>query len=194
MQNASLPHTLSSCPWVALFFFAESQDIGVIPCTDQMLFTAGMTLLDSVDSILMLYSYTGFPEHRFRLFEPTEEENEVPEEQDGARREAALTSIATTPVSQSPRDDWNQHGLLADVVPAPSQQSEQSGSPKQDKQVQAEDADARIREVRKRAQRELIVKRNLMSGLSIVLTLMSITVAFRYDSTSTTSGCNDAFC
>jgi hypothetical protein len=29
---------------------------------------SGMTLLNSVDSILMPYSYTAFPEHRFRVF------------------------------------------------------------------------------------------------------------------------------
>lgn len=35
----------------------------------QLLFTAGMTLVDSVDSVLMLYSYSGFPERGFALFE-----------------------------------------------------------------------------------------------------------------------------
>jgi nickel/cobalt transporter (NiCoT) family protein len=151
-----------------------------------MLFTAGMTLLDSVDSILMLYSYTGFPEHRFRLFDPAEgEENEASEQQDGARREAAVMNIATTPVSQSPRGDRNQHSpvspLLTGVVPALGQQSEQSGPPEGENKAQADDADARIKEVQEKMQRELRVKRNMMSGLSIVLTLMSIVVAFRCD-------------
>ena len=147
-----------------------------------------MTLLDSVDSILMLYSYTGFPEHRLRLFEPAEE-SEAPEQQDGARREAVATSITGARVSQSPRGDSNQCGLLAGVVPAPSQQSEQTEPPQRGEKVQAEvlveDADARIDDIRKRARRELTVKRNMMSGLSIVLTLMSIIVAFRCDSTAT---------
>ena len=31
----------------------------------KILFTAGMTLVDSADSILMLYSYSGFPERSF---------------------------------------------------------------------------------------------------------------------------------
>jgi hypothetical protein len=48
-------------------------------------------------------------------------------------------------------------------------------------EVQLEDTDAKIRDIRKEAQRELIVKRNMMSGLSILLTLMSIVVAFRYE-------------
>ena len=151
-----------------------------------MLFTAGMTLLDSVDSILMLYSYTGFVEHRLRFFEPAEE-TEEPGQQDGACREAAATSITGAQVSQSPRDDSSRRGLLVEAVPAPSQQSEETEAPQRGKKVQVEvsmeDADARITDIRKRAQRELRVKRNMMSGLSIVLTLMSIIVAFRCDST-----------
>ncbi|KAI0252388.1 high-affinity nickel-transport protein-domain-containing protein [Lactifluus subvellereus] len=149
-------------------------DIVILP----MLFTAGMTLLDSVDSILMLYSYTGFPEHRLRLFEPVEE-SEALEQQDGVCREAAATSITGAQVSQSPRGDSNQRGLLAG-------QSEQTEPPQREKKVQAEvlaeDADARIRDIQQRARRELAVKRNMISGLSIVLTLMSIIVAFRCDS------------
>lgn len=39
----------------------------------KLLFTAGMTLIDSVDSVLMVYSYTNFPEHSWAIFErPTE--------------------------------------------------------------------------------------------------------------------------
>jgi nickel/cobalt transporter (NiCoT) family protein len=145
-----------------------------------MLFTAGMTLLDSVDSILMLYSYTGFAEHRLRLFESAEEENEAQEQQEAASRDAAATNIATSSVPQPPRGDQNQCGH-----PAPSHLFEQSRPSRPDKKTQsevlAEHADARIKEIRKKAQRELMVKRNMMSGLSIVLTLMSIIVAFRYD-------------
>jgi len=48
-------------------------------------------------------------------------------------------------------------------------------------EAQSEDTDVKIRDIRKGAQRELLVKRNMMSGLSILLTLMSIVVAFRYE-------------
>jgi hypothetical protein len=69
------------------------------------------------------------------------------------------------------------------VPPALGEQSEQNASSQEDKkepvEVQVEDADATIRDIRKEARRELIVKRNMMSGLSILLTLMSIVVAFR---------------
>jgi len=59
-------------------------DVVILP----LLFTAGMTLLDSIDSILMLYSYTGFPERRFRIFEPVEV-NGASEERGSADQEAA---------------------------------------------------------------------------------------------------------
>jgi high-affinity nickel-transport protein len=112
-----------------------------------------MTLIDSIDSILMLYSYTGFPEQRFRLFEPAQD-NEAQEEEYSAYREAATSGAAG-----SSDEEKKEPMAVAEV-----------------------DADTRIREIRKKAQRELIVKRNMMSGLSIVLTLMSIIVAFRCES------------
>lgn len=144
-----------------------------------MLFTAGMTLLDSIDSILMLYSYTGFPDRRFRIFEPTEV-NDASEERDSAAYQEAA---ATTQASRSGNEDSNQRGLLAGVDPASVPQSEQSGVPEQDKKSQVEvvveDASENIRNIRKKARRDMAVKRNMMSGLSIVLTLMSIIVAFR---------------
>lgn len=90
-----------------------------------LLFTAGMTLIDSLDSILMLYSYTGFPEHKFALFVK--------------RGEVSLSSSA----GEVP---------LADHGPDPD-----------------EDRPEII---------DLRVKMNAMSGLSIILTLMSIVVAF----------------
>jgi len=114
-----------------------------------MLFTAGMTLVDSIDSILMLYSYTGFPEQRFRLFEPAQD-NGAQEQGCNAYREAATSGAAG-----SSEEEKKEPVAVAEV-----------------------DADTTIRDIRKKAQRELIVKRNMMSGLSIMLTLMSIGVAF----------------
>jgi high-affinity nickel-transport protein len=150
---------------------------------DQMLFTAGMTLLDSIDSILMLYSYTGFAEHRFHLFEPVLE-NDARDHKSSVYREAAATSV--TP-AQLPRSEGS-HENETEICPlsaALSEQSEQNrssqGNIEQPAEVQLEDKDAKIRDIRKEAQRELRVKRNMMSGLSILLTLMSIVVAFRYE-------------
>jgi hypothetical protein len=149
---------------------------------NQLLFTAGMTLLDSIDSILMLYSYTGFAEHRFRIFEPARENDGPEDHMTSAYREAAATSVsaAQLPRSRGSHDDETERCPLSGVPPA---LGEQNGVSQEDKkqpvEVQVEETDARITEIRKEAQRELMVKRNMMSGLSILLTLMSIVVAFR---------------
>ena len=81
-----------------------------------------MTLIDSLDSILMLYSYAGFPEHKFALFV---KRGSFPGE--------------TPLVGHEPHVDEDR----------------------------PEKINARV-------------KMNAMSLLSIVLTLMSILVAFRY--------------
>jgi high-affinity nickel-transport protein len=86
-----------------------------------------MTLIDSLDSILMLYSYTGFPERKFALFVQRGEPRSP-----GSPIEASL-------VAHEPNLD--------------------------------EDRPEKI---------DIRVKMNAMSGLSIVLTVMSILVAFRY--------------
>ena len=143
-----------------------------------------MTLLDSIDSILMLYSYTGFTEHRFRIFEPARE-NDGPDHMTSAYREAAATSVsaAQLPRPRGIHDDETERCPLSGCPPAPGEQSEQNGVSQEDKkqpvEVQVEEMDARITDIRREAQRELMVKRNMMSGLSILLTLMSIVVAFR---------------
>ena len=86
-----------------------------------------MTLIDSLDSVLMVYSYTGFPERKFALFV----------KQDELRLPGAL--------GETPRVE---HELDLD-------------------EDRPEKINARV-------------KMNAMSGLSIILTLMSILVAFRY--------------
>ena len=139
-----------------------------------------MTLLDSIDSILMLYSYTGFAEHRFRIFEPAREDDGA-DHMTSAYREAAATSVATAqlPRSRDSHEDEIERFPLSGVPAAPEEQPEQEDK-KQPVEVQVvKEADARITDIRKEAQRELMVKRNMMSGLSILLTLMSIVVAFR---------------
>lgn len=94
-----------------------------------------MTLIDSLDSILMLYSYSGFPESdSFAIFE----------------KRLALPDSSPAP---------EQELTAADAAPV---------------EVINEGHDLQTKA------RELKVKLNMMSGLSIVLTLMSILVAFRY--------------
>ena len=92
-----------------------------------------MTLVDSLDSILMLYSYTGFPERKFALFVKPNEFS-------------SASSPGDTPLAGHEPD---------------------------------EDRPEKV---------DMRVKMNAMSGLSIILTLISILVAFRFVFSRITSG------
>ena len=94
-----------------------------------------MTLIDSLDSILMLYSYTGFPERRFAFF-----------------------------VKQAEASSSNSPGEPA-----------LAGYERELDEGRPEKIDMRV-------------KMNAMSGLSIILTLMSILVAFRFVSSTVITG------
>ncbi|KAA1469899.1 NicO-domain-containing protein [Dentipellis sp. KUC8613] len=157
-------------------------DIVVLP----LLFTAGMTLLDSVDSILMLYSYSGFPERSFALFEAPRplspalvEQAAIPE------AEGIDAAVPSSPEPSKPRAGLAEElqGLQASVdAPAtpedPERGSLKSCSPPEDFAVPSREVNVKVVEVEEHAKKEARVKRNMMSGLSIVLTSMSILVAF----------------
>lgn len=126
-----------------------------------------MTLVDSVDSILMLYSYSGFPERSWVLFERTCASRSIGELVAGGREDAITESELvqgnTKELPQEPQvvtSNSSQPSLL------PDRQCIGAAGPTLDV-----DAD-------KRTETEKRVKMNVMSGLSIVLTLMSILVAF----------------
>jgi len=82
-----------------------------------------MTLVDSVDSVLVLYSYSGFPEKGCALFTTKAAQEKAPEQDEKHARDA-----------------------VADEA----------------------------------AEQETRVKLNVMSTLSIILTLLSILLAFRF--------------
>jgi len=114
----------------------------------KLLFTAGMSLVDSLDSILMLYSYTGLLEdrRRWRIFRP----KIIPE--------------------QTERTDPSSNRPLHEGVINQEKDEDKTSPPEV---VNPATCDNRtVRDTRK--------KMNVMSGLSIVLTLMSILVAFAY--------------
>ncbi|VDB86883.1 unnamed protein product [Peniophora sp. CBMAI 1063] len=114
-----------------------------------LLFTAGMTLIDSLDSVLMLYSYAGFPSDGWRLLEP----RAIAE----ARREVA---------TEAAREDIARRNELAGAdVPG-----EKAADPEKTAGV--------LVAIEESTDRDLRVKRHLMSNLSIILTSMSIVVAF----------------
>lgn len=113
-----------------------------------------MTMIDSLDSILMLYSYSGFPERSWRLFERKPVQAENSQTRVGVEQDAEQKRQPT----HDRDDDGAALGKETHAVP---------------KHEHEQEDEARIARDRR-------VKMNVMSGLSIVLTLMSILVAFRY--------------
>ena len=139
----------------------------------KLLFTSGMTLIDSSDSILMLYSYSGFPERSFFIFAKSEGDSETIKEHTGND-----TTTLPVPKSENVSDDkcGNAVNLRDRTDDEKNRSPEEPLDPAQSMapspQNHASDS-AMTRDIR--------VKMNLMSGLSIILTLMSILVAFRYE-------------
>ncbi|KIM40857.1 hypothetical protein M413DRAFT_19048 [Hebeloma cylindrosporum] len=118
-----------------------------------LLFTAGMTLVDSVDSILMLYSYSGFPERSFIMFSP-KPECDTPV--------TCLPPVSTDDPSTKEKGDLEAN--IPEAIPHEEKNEQLNALPPEDPNGQLA--------------RNTRVKMNVMSGLSIILTLMSILVAF----------------
>ena len=123
----------------------------------KLLFTAGMTLVDSADSILMLYSYSGFPERTFIIFSPKPE------------CKAPVTDLPPVgtddPSAKDKEDDLEVN--ISGATPHEENKEHLDTLP-------SEDPNGELA-------RNTRVKMNVMSGLSIILTLMSILVAFRLE-------------
>ena len=138
-----------------------------------------MTFIDSVDSIVMLYSYAGFPDRKFALVEEvrpialdtTRSSSEDPELL-GSPVKSPSVGGAIIPVLPSPLGKTPS----ASVQELPRLTSANDLSDDPPLSAREDDFDSRNEEL----QRQLRVKRNAMSGLSIALTLMSILVAFTY--------------
>lgn len=121
-----------------------------------------MTFVDSLDSVLMLYSYSGFPERGLALFEHKRSRavNLV--------LPANATSDNAPPIAEVPAE-----GTLQSPSPVLEAGLQTSGISQID-DYEAQD-EIPSTETATRA------RRNTLSGLSILLTLISIIVAFRYD-------------
>ncbi|KAH9889835.1 NicO-domain-containing protein [Cubamyces lactineus] len=137
-----------------------------------LLFTVGMTLIDSLDSIIMLYSYTGFPDHSFALFERRAPPRDSLEDAgatcpssglaSGSRVEADIAGVEELPRTPASISNEDQQELAKDR--------------KKGDIITVQDAQASTDDPIR--QRVLRVKQNAMSDLSILLTVMSILVAF----------------
>ncbi|KAF8713303.1 High-affinity nickel-transport protein, partial [Rhizoctonia solani] len=138
-----------------------------------LLFTAGMTLVDSADSVLMLYSYADFPEKGFALFES--QDTSVSEH-------SSISSYSSTEAQPGPSNGVEE----ASTVPPSPKQSVTSHPVLPDLERNSS-ADRRLQEglgddeykITLTEQKTLDqAAKNTMSGLSIILTLLSILVAF----------------
>ena len=126
-----------------------------------------MTLIDSSDSILMLYSYSGFPERSFFIFAKSEGDSEP------------MKDTVPVPLSENASDDKN--GNARNDLQDNRNDNEKNGSSEKSLDTtQSRPVASQGHASDSAMARDIRVKMNMMSGLSIILTLMSILVAFRY--------------
>lgn len=156
-----------------------------------------MTLVDSIDSILMLYSYAGFPERSFAIFEL----RKAPLPSHPASASTSPTPAASNPLESPIPSPVTNLPVLTASRPPPSGMIEADddddlesspklahatvagtgSTPKLSKHPKDPDVEVMLEPVLdEQVARDLRVKRNAMSGLSVLLTLMSILVAFRF--------------
>lgn len=130
--------------------------------------------MDSADSILMLYSYTGFPDRSLIIFDKTS----------GCSPGNELKSSSMTSDIPSSRTTEKLEAGIKDMNMTSTRPSSEKGEGSRGENLGKEgkllsEAHAVSDETGSTVDRDSRVKMNVMSGLSIVLTLMSILVAFR---------------
>ncbi|OCB86287.1 NicO-domain-containing protein [Sanghuangporus baumii] len=141
-------------------------DIVILP----LLFTAGMTLVDSADSVLMLYAYAGVPDRAFALVE-----KRIPTGKNVSEIVEDITPDDATPAPVSPL------GHISSSQPEALVKTSKPNSIIEDIEATP---DLLHNDERDRGnesvltQRARRVKQHTMSDLSIALTLISILVAF----------------
>ncbi|CUA68786.1 Hydrogenase nickel incorporation protein HupN [Bradyrhizobium diazoefficiens USDA 110] [Rhizoctonia solani] len=137
-----------------------------------LLFTSGMTLVDSADSVLMLYSYADFPEKGFALFEHRDitvsEHSSVSSQSAPETQPGPSTSAEITRVPLSPKQSITSHHTLPDL--------EHNNPADSELQAGLGEDEYKITLTEQRTLEQ--AAKNTMSGLSIILTLLSILVAF----------------
>lgn len=162
--------TASSIALLALSALAQRSDQGsrVQPSTIivlPLLFTTGMTLVDSLDSILMLYSYSGFAERSWKILERVRPANEV----------AGIPLKRNVNITLNPLEKTRSEPCIA--VHSPEQQEISVDPPGTNGLTESKGNNLSPTHhgddgIVTRA------KRHTMSNLSILLTTMSILLAF----------------
>ena len=130
-----------------------------------------MTLVDSADSVLMLYSYADFPEKGFALFEhrDTTLSGHSSISSQAASEEQPGPSVEISPAPLSPKQSITSHHTLPNL--------ERNNPVDSELQAGLGDDGYNITLTEQRTLEQ--AAKNTMSGLSIILTLLSILVAFR---------------
>ena len=140
-----------------------------------------MTLVDSVDSILMLYSYADFPERGFAIFEKRNSASISSQSSKSARSEQRMQiNYAATNINE--QADMIRPASPSHKQPIPSHLNlpDLERNPTNNELADMERQNEFNNGVSVTHQKTLDqAARNTMSGLSIVLTLLSILVAFR---------------
>ncbi|KAI0333765.1 NicO-domain-containing protein [Cubamyces sp. BRFM 1775] len=141
-----------------------------------LLFTVGMMLIDSLDSIIMLYSYTGFPDRSFALFERPAPPMENLTESNAPPSPSGLASHSRTEADLAGLEELPQNPASPCAGVSSEDQQALAKDPKKGGFVTIQDTKSSMDDPTR--QRVLRVKQNAMSDLSILLTVMSILVAF----------------
>jgi high-affinity nickel-transport protein len=133
-----------------------------------------MTLVDSADSVLMLYSYANFPEKGFTIFElrgspgisEASSRSSRLEQSAPPSTSADVQTNAIESLSPSPKHVNTSQPILPDLERHTSNES-----------IRPAEADYKISPAQQKTLDQ--AAKNTMSNLSIILTLLSIMVAFR---------------
>ncbi|KAG8869720.1 hypothetical protein FRC20_000964 [Serendipita sp. 405] len=140
-----------------------------------LLFTSGMTLIDSLDSVLMLYSYSGFPEKGWALFRRKEKEGgkQAVKRSPSLPRFGNTTDLEARPAERVGSSPKHSKDVLQDdqeATTSPVQIVEDDGHGHDHDHGHEED-EAEV----ERKEKAIVLKNNSMSTLSILLTLMKET-------------------
>jgi high-affinity nickel-transport protein len=156
MLSANILDTFSCCSTDRLSYYSQQE----------------MTVIDAADSILMLHSYTGFPDKSWAVFERLTAQQMIP------------TDLTRCPLNETidisfftcvpPSTVSAKRTLQSEVAVTHLGSLLKSTSNAIDRASQNVNGVVTIEEV----SRDLRVKQNMISGQSIVFTLMSILVAF----------------
>jgi high-affinity nickel-transport protein len=136
-----------------------------------------MTLVDSADSVLMLYAYADFPEQGFAIFERRDSSGGSAQSSKSSRTELAVPSSSihqqmdiATPASPIQKHIISSQPNLPDLERNISNTGTVSGEG-------PDELHNGVSATQKKTLEQ--AAKNTMSGLSILLTSLSILVAFR---------------